>query len=176
MPTFLLNTKDVLKIGHNPIEMPSVPTSQGVCWNHKLEVSKVAFLRHGSISLSLSNPSGLILPFPYPLPSFKTPQRWDLWWCAPYHMPSTPVMVRMTSWYNILRFTLRASSMNPNMGICRGMWSLPSRNRGEFKCISEKKNFSLSQVFPQLNYAFISMHFLQVLNVTAEASFLYRKD
>lgn len=39
-----------------------------------------------------------------------------------------------------------------------------------------KKNFSLSQVFPQLNYAFISMHFLQVLNVIAEASFLYRRD
>lgn len=61
--------------------------------------------------------------------------------------------------------------MSPNMGICRGRRSLLWRNKKELE--ADLKIFSLSQVFSQLNYAFISSHFLQVLNNVVEASFAH---
>lgn len=63
--------------------------------------------------------------------------------------------------------------MSPNMGICRARRRLLWRNKEELE--TDLKIVSLSQVFSLLNYAFISSHFLQVLNNTVEASFAHGK-
>lgn len=59
------------------------------------------------------------------------------------------------------------------MGICQGRRSLLRRNKQELEAYLEI--VSLSQVFSQLNYAFISIHFLQVLSIIVEASFVHTR-
>lgn len=76
-------------------------------------------------------------------------------------------------WHKILKCSLSTSRMSPNMGICQGRRSLLWRNKEELEAYLEI--VSLSQVFSQLNYAFISIHFLQVPSIIVEASFVHAR-